>query len=57
MTLTHRLDRMIADLADTNHAIHKAKHGHVVELCQGCGAITVKSPCPKCKRINKKATP
>jgi hypothetical protein len=49
MTITQRLDRLIADLKDTNLAILRAKAGHVVEQC-GCGAITVKSPCPKCRR-------
>lgn len=45
-----RLDHLLESIRDTNKAIRKAKDGEVVELCQGCGAITVKSPCPKCKR-------
>lgn len=47
-----RLAHLLDDLRATNRAIFKAKHGQPVELCAGCGAITVKSPCPKCKREN-----
>jgi len=53
MTITHRIDRMIEELRDTNYAILRAKAGHVVELC-GCGAITPKAPCPKCRRTKTK---
>ena len=48
--MSEKIDHLILDLRDTNAAIRKAKHGQVVELCSVCGAITVKSPCPKCKR-------
>ena len=53
MTLIHRIDRLLADVTDTNRAILRAKAGLVVELC-GCGTITEQAPCPKCKRLRKK---
>ena len=53
MTIHHRLDHLLESIRDTNAAILRAKAGHVVELC-GCGTITVKSPCPKCRRTKTK---
>jgi hypothetical protein len=50
VTLTLHLTNLLTDVHDTNEAILRAKADKVVELCTGCGTITVKSPCPKCKR-------
>ena len=51
MTIIQRLDRLIADVRDASSAIQRAKAGLVVDQC-ACGCITVKSPCPKCRRKN-----
>jgi hypothetical protein len=44
-----RLTHMLADVRDTLAAIARAKRGQVIELC-GCGCVTVRRPCPRCRR-------